>query len=87
MRERYDVVLFDLPSVGTSADAESLAPHLDGLLLAVPGQRARHGPLDEAARRLRRCGGNVLGLVWNEGRRPLEIVTPPLVLLRPSRAA
>ncbi|WJH38084.1 hypothetical protein N7E02_01430 (plasmid) [Aliirhizobium terrae] len=65
LRERFDLILFDLPSLQTSTDAKSIAPHLDGLIVV-----ARHGvtsflTLSDVTRQLRTAGAELLGIVLN----------------------
>ncbi|SFA78883.1 Chromosome partitioning ATPase, Mrp family, contains Fe-S cluster [Rhizobium sp. NFR07] len=65
MRERFDLILFDLPPLQTSTDAKSISPHLDGLIIV-----ARHGvtaflTLSDVARQLRTTGAELLGIVLN----------------------
>ncbi|MEM7310977.1 MAG: Wzz/FepE/Etk N-terminal domain-containing protein [Planctomycetota bacterium] len=69
-----DLVLLDLPAAGASSDVESIAPKLDGLLIACETGGARLASLSEARDSIERAGGRVLGAVlltpYRRGARP-----------------
>jgi uncharacterized protein involved in exopolysaccharide biosynthesis/Mrp family chromosome partitioning ATPase len=70
LRERFDLILIDLPPLQTSTDAKSIAPHLDGLIAV-----ARHGitpflTLSDVIRQLRTTGAELLGIVLNASPQP-----------------
>ena len=64
VRARFDLVILDIPSMGTCGDAAILADQVDGYILT-----AREGVSKTAALRLARetlelCGARAAGLVW-----------------------
>ncbi len=62
---RADVVLIDAPPVLPVADALSLAPLVDGVIVVVNAGSTDESDLVEAIGNLRRAGGNVLGTILN----------------------
>jgi polysaccharide biosynthesis transport protein len=63
LRERYDVVVIDTPSLEDGYDAAVLAGLADGVLLVSRSGETRKVELAEAANALRRARGKVLGVV------------------------
>jgi capsular exopolysaccharide synthesis family protein len=65
LRNAFDLVIFDAPSMLSLPDAEILAPAMDGVLLVhSPGKCSKEDVL-EATRVVQRAGGNILGVVIN----------------------
>lgn len=65
LKDRFDLILVDLPSMAESADAKAIAPHLDGVIII-----ARHGKtsletLDDTVVALSDVGAEVFGIVLN----------------------
>jgi len=65
LKEHFDLVLVDLPSMPDSADAKAIAPHLDGSVLVVRYGRTSVDALDTVADALRDVGAMVVGVVLN----------------------
>ena len=63
LRGRYDLVLVDLPPVGSAADALLAAPLMDGILLVISAPETRKDRAAEAKRLLRAAGGTLAGCV------------------------
>jgi polysaccharide biosynthesis transport protein len=63
LREEYDVVVLDTPSLDDGYDASVLAGFADGVLLVSRSGETRKVELAEAANALRRARGKVLGVV------------------------
>jgi polysaccharide biosynthesis transport protein len=61
----YDVVLFDSPPALELADPVLLSEHLDGLVFLVGIQRVDRALPEQALRRIRASGVDVLGVVAN----------------------
>jgi polysaccharide biosynthesis transport protein len=65
LRNAFDLVIFDAPSMLSLPDAEILAPAMDGVLLIhSPGKCTKEDIL-EATRVVQRAGGSILGVVIN----------------------
>jgi capsular exopolysaccharide synthesis family protein len=65
LRNVFDVVIFDAPSVLSLPDAEILGAAVDGVLLVhSPGKCAKEDVL-ETTRVLQRAGANILGIILN----------------------
>jgi polysaccharide biosynthesis transport protein len=64
-RQRYDVVVVDAPSLGSSNDALALATRVDGIIVVVNTKRTRQRQLSATIRRLGLAGGTVVGVVLN----------------------
>ncbi|WP_040168206.1 polysaccharide biosynthesis tyrosine autokinase [Microbacterium gorillae] len=65
---RYDFVLVDSPPVLSVADAELMAPRMDGTILVVDSTSTRRGALTDTIARVRDAGGRVVGVVLNKTR-------------------
>ena len=65
LSERADVVLFDTPPLIAVPDASMLAPHVDGVLLAVTAGRSKRQQLRRAKQRLAQVQANLVGAVVN----------------------
>lgn len=66
LRGRYDLVLVDLPPIGSAADALLAAPLMDGILLVLSAPETRKDQAAEAKRLLRAAGGKLAGCVLNK---------------------
>jgi polysaccharide biosynthesis transport protein len=62
----YDVVIFDSPPALELADPVLLSEHLDGLVFLVGIQRVDRALPEQALRRIRGSGVDVLGVVANQ---------------------
>jgi Mrp family chromosome partitioning ATPase len=69
LEEGFDLVLFDLPSVGEAGGALRLAGLLDGVLLVLEAERVRWQVAQRARQLLLRAESNLLGAVLNKHRR------------------
>jgi protein-tyrosine kinase len=63
MRQEFDIVLIDAPSLGAVSDAAVLASKGDGVLLLLDARDTRKVPVRRAVHELRTVGANVLGTV------------------------
>ena len=68
LRERFDLVVLDCPSLIRSFDGVLVAPHVDGSLLVVQAQSTRATQVRTLRDRLVEIGGKVLGSVLNKRR-------------------
>jgi Mrp family chromosome partitioning ATPase len=66
LRERYDLVVIDTPSLADGHEAAVLAGHADGVLLVSRSDRTRKQALADAAHAVRRARGKVLGVVLTD---------------------
>jgi len=66
LRQMFDLVVFDLPSLDSSADARAIAPYLDGILLVADVTSTSIEAVTEAANTLKAARGNLLGVVLNK---------------------
>lgn len=66
LAERYDVVLIDSPPVLPVADAATIAPHADGVLLVYYVGVPPRGAVQRAVTTLEATGGRVVGVVLND---------------------
>jgi capsular exopolysaccharide synthesis family protein len=65
LSEGADMVLFDVPPLMAVPDASMLAPHVDGVLLAVSAGRTKREHLRRAQQRLARVGAHLVGAIMN----------------------
>ncbi len=61
----YDLVVCDVPPAIAVSDIESCAARLDAVLLLVRTDRASARLVEQAARRLRQAGANLIGSILN----------------------
>jgi len=66
LRERYDLVVIDTPSLEDGHEAAVLAGLADGVLLVSRSDRTRKQALADAAHAVRRARGKVLGVVLTD---------------------
>lgn len=69
LRDRYDVVLFDLAGEDYVAEGRELASFLDGVLLVLPGPHPQRDEARRVKRRLERAGAKVLGVILEQRQR------------------
>ncbi|WP_157279929.1 CpsD/CapB family tyrosine-protein kinase [Paenibacillus swuensis] len=67
-RERYDLVMFDCPSVLTVTDTSIMANQCDGVILVINSGRTDKAAALEAKKVLERVKANVIGVVMNKHR-------------------
>lgn len=75
LRDRYDIILFDLPPIATSPDALAIAPFLDGVVVVARWGQTSLDALGEATAALISSHARILGVVINlvEHRRPFAL--------------
>lgn len=66
VRNEYDYILVDVPSIETAADALVMAPKTDGVLLVVISDEDKLNTLTEAKTKLEKAGAKVLGCILNK---------------------
>lgn len=64
-KDRFDMILFDMPPILPRIDAAVMARHVDGILLVVDGGRTRRDSAIRAKEALLHAGGRILGVVIN----------------------
>jgi uncharacterized protein involved in exopolysaccharide biosynthesis/Mrp family chromosome partitioning ATPase len=67
LRHQYDLILLDLPPVLAVADALTLAPMADGVVLVVDFQRTPRKAFADAVKMLQRNGAYIAGTVFSKG--------------------
>jgi Mrp family chromosome partitioning ATPase len=70
MREKYDLILLDMPPVLAVADALAGAALADGVVLVVDCQRTPRRAFSDAVQMLRRNGALIAGTVLSKGELP-----------------
>ena len=65
LRERFQLLVVDLPPVNRYVDGLMIAPLLDGAILVVEADRSRREAIQHAAARLRQANPNLLGAILN----------------------
>jgi capsular exopolysaccharide synthesis family protein len=65
LKDRFDLILVDLPSMPGSSDAKAVAPHLDGSIIVVRSGQTPFDALDRAVDALREVNAELLGIVLN----------------------
>lgn len=67
LRHEYDLIILDLPPVLAVADALTLAPMTDGVVLVVDFQRTPRKAFADAVKMLQRNGAFIAGTVFSKG--------------------
>jgi uncharacterized protein involved in exopolysaccharide biosynthesis/Mrp family chromosome partitioning ATPase len=67
LRHHYDLIILDLPPVLAVADALTLAPMADGVVLIVDFQRTPRKAFADAVKMLQRNGAFIAGTVFSKG--------------------
>ncbi len=70
--ERYDLVLIDTPPLLPVSDARLVAPHTDGVVLAISAGSQRPASLRSALEKLDLAGAKLLGVVINQAGEDLD---------------
>ncbi|MBM3991981.1 MAG: polysaccharide biosynthesis tyrosine autokinase [Planctomycetes bacterium] len=65
LRSEYDLVICDVPPAIAVSDIESCAARLDAVVLLVRSDRASARLVEQATRRLRQSGANLIGAILN----------------------
>jgi|SaaInlStandDraft_7_1057024.scaffolds.fasta_scaffold12391_3 protein-tyrosine kinase len=66
LKEQFDYVLVDGPAVFISPAITLIARHFDAVLFVVECEKTRWEVLEEATKKLKNVGGNVIGVVMNK---------------------
>jgi Mrp family chromosome partitioning ATPase len=72
-RDRYDLVVIDVPAMTTSADSLGLAATVDGIVVVVDARSTRQRTLSAAISQLTLAGGSVVGVVLNRTSAPMQL--------------
>jgi len=67
LRHEYDLIILDLPPVLAVADALTLAPMADGVVLVVDFHRTPRKAFADAVKMLQRNGAHIAGTVFSKG--------------------
>jgi Mrp family chromosome partitioning ATPase len=62
---RYDIIVIDAPPLLPVADATTLAPRVDGVLIVGRAKQTRRDELKESIELVRAVSGKVLGVALN----------------------
>jgi succinoglycan biosynthesis transport protein ExoP len=65
VKDRYDIVLVDLPPVLAVSDPLIVAPKLGGIVIVVRASTARRSEVMNSLSRLESAGGNIVGCIIN----------------------
>jgi len=66
LKQNFDYIIFDGPSVFGSSDISVIAKYFDGIILTVECEKTRWEVLREATENIEKAGGNILGTVLNK---------------------
>ena len=66
LKKDYDYIFVDTPPVNSVADAQIIAPHVDGVVLVVRAEATRMQELVRAEEALKKSGGKIIGVVAND---------------------
>jgi Mrp family chromosome partitioning ATPase len=68
LKERFALVLIDSSSSANGADSTALSRCADGVVLVVEADKTRWPVAENMQTRIRKSGGNILGVVFNKRR-------------------
>jgi Mrp family chromosome partitioning ATPase len=68
LRQRFDLILIDSPPATTSTDGLAISSKVDGVVLVVEAEKTRWPVAESVRDRIKRSGGNILGIVLNKRR-------------------
>jgi hypothetical protein len=71
LRWNFDYVVIDCPSLATSADALTLAPIVDGVVIVVEAGQTRNGQIQRAQHAIENSGGEFFGFILNQRHYPV----------------
>ena len=71
LRWNFDYVLIDCSSAAVSADATTLAPVVDGVVVVVKAAETRRAEIQRCQQTIESAGGNFLGFVLNQREYPV----------------
>lgn len=66
LRQRYDLVIFDVPPFLMVTDAQVLMSKMDGVAVVVSGRQTTKGALQRTADMLKLADAPVLGFIYND---------------------
>lgn len=69
LRQRYDLVIFDVPPFLMVTDAQVLMNKMDGVAIVVSGRQTTRGALQRTADMLKLADAPVLGFIYNDRNR------------------
>jgi Mrp family chromosome partitioning ATPase len=65
LRQRFDLILLDLPAVTAEAEAAHFAAQSDGVIIVAQQEGEHRSPVAEARALLAAASANILGVVLN----------------------
>lgn len=68
LRQKFDLVLIDSPSLETSPDGIAISRRVDGVVLVLEAEKTRWPVAERLKEQIQRSGGNILGIVFNKRR-------------------
>jgi Mrp family chromosome partitioning ATPase len=68
LRQQFELVLIDSPSLAASPDGIAISRRVDGVVLVVEAEKTRWPVAENLKEQIRRNGGNILGVVFNKRR-------------------
>jgi len=68
LKQRFDLILVDSPPATTSTDGLAISSKVDGIVLVVEAEKTRWPVAENVRDRIKRSGGNILGIVLNKRR-------------------
>jgi protein-tyrosine kinase len=66
LREHFDLIVVDTPSVGVSASGLAMCRKADGVVLVVEAENTRLPAVENAKQKIQKAGGNILGVILNK---------------------
>ena len=75
LRQRYDLVIFDVPPFLMVTDAQVLMSKMDGVAVVVSGRQTTKGALQRTTDMLKLADAPVLGFIYNDTTRRKNSVT------------
>jgi Mrp family chromosome partitioning ATPase len=68
LKQRFDLILIDSPPATASTDGLAMSSKVDGIVLVVEAEKTRWPVAETVRDRIKRSGGNILGIVLNKRR-------------------
>jgi Mrp family chromosome partitioning ATPase len=66
LKPRFDLILVDSPPATTSTDGLAMSSKVEGTVLVVEAEKTRWPVAENVRDRIKRSGGNILGMVLNK---------------------
>ena len=66
LREYFDLILVDTPSVASSSTGLAMCRKADGVVLVVEAESTRLPAVQNAKQKIQKAGGNILGVILNK---------------------